>query len=297
MGNEFVTVYLNQNYQGQLRWEGTAPSNIPIGFSQLLYQKSSYIPGQTTMYLSGDVGPDIIEAYGTYSVGDARLAVIDNHWQGTTFYAFFQNTANYSIQATIRLYGRIPGNNFSIEYACSGENWVRFKLSQSLGRSRAQPHFTAQVYSKRKPYNIKITNTKQTNFNAEFLATCEFGSPAVSITCKGQEPIARQYKVDLIGYRLVPRYYFLKLFGREEVSELTSSIYSQKTLTPAEIQETGGKKTLTIRNHLIQSQAEAETIAQNLLNHYKEIINSFVIEVSCPPPLEVGDTISIVSQY
>ena len=296
--NEFyryVTINLNQNYQGQLRWEGTAPPNIPIGPLQLLSQQSSYVPGQTTMYLSSDVGTGIIEAHGTYSVGDARLIVIDTHWQGTTFYTFFQNTSSSSILATIRTYGRIPGNNFSIEYACSGENWVRFKLSQSLGKS--QPHFTINVYSKRKPYNIKITNTKQTNFNAEFLATCEFGSPAVSITCKGQEPVARQYKVDLVGYRLVPRYYFLKLFGREEVSELTSSIYSQKTLTPTEIQETGGKKTLTIRNHLIQSQAEADIIAQNLLNHYKEIINSFVIEVSCPPPLEVGDTISIVSQY
>jgi hypothetical protein len=109
--------------------------------------------------------------------------------------------------------------------------------------------------------------------------------------------VARQYRVDLYGYKLIPRYYFLKLFGREIVSELTSSIYSQKTLTSEEIQETGGKKTLTIRNHLVQSQSEAETIAQNLLNHYRQIINSFVIEVSCPPPLEVGDTVSIVSQY
>ena len=296
--NEFcryVTINLNQNYQGQLRWEGTAPPDIPIGPLQLLSQQSSYVPGKTTMYLSSGVGTGIIEAHGTYSVGDARLIVIDTHWQGTTFYTFFQNTSSSSILATIRIYGRMPGNNFSIEYACSGENWARFKLSQSLGKSK--PNFSIKVYSKRKPYNIKVTNTKQTEFNAEFLATCEFGSPAVSITCKGQEPIARQYRVDLVGYRLIPRYYFLKLFGREEVSELTSSIYSQKTLTPAEIQETGGKKTLTIRNHLIQSQSEADTIAQNLLNHYRQIINSFVIEVSCPPPLEVGDTISIVSQY
>ena len=89
----------------------------------------------------------------------------------------------------------------------------------------------------------------------------------------------------------------MKLFGREEVSELTSSIYSQKMLSPGEIQETGGKKTLTIRHHLIQSQAEAESIAQNLLDHYRQVINSFIVEVSCPPPLEVGETVSIVSQY
>ena len=98
------------------------------------------------------------------------------------------------------------------------------------------------------------------------------------------------------GYKLVPRYYFLKLFGRERVSELSSSIYSQKTLTPDEIQETGGKKTLTVNNHLIQSQAEADFVAQNLLNCYSQIINSFIIEVSCPPPLEVGDIVSVVSQ-
>jgi len=293
--DRIVTINLSQNYQGQMRWTGTAPSNIPISALQLIAQNANYIPGHTTAFLSASAGTANIDLIGTHEVGSINLQVLRTFWSGVTYYVVFQNTQSSPIIAYVRIYGRIPGNNFSINYVDSGENWARFKLSQSLGKSN--PNFSIKVYSKRKPYNIKVTNTKQTEFNAEFLATCEFGSPAVSITCKGQEPVARQYRVDLYGYKLIPRYYFLKLFGREIVSELTSSIYSQKTLTPEEIQETGGKKTLTIRNHLVQSQSEAETIAQNLLNHYRQIINSFVIEVSCPPPLEVGDTVSIVSQY
>jgi len=293
--DRIVTINLNQNYQGQMRWTGTAASNIPISALQLIAQNANYIPGHTTAFLSASAGTNNIDLIGTYEVGSVNLQVLRTLWSGVTFYVVFQNMQSSPIIAYVRIYGRIPGNNFSINYVDSGENWARFKLSQSLGKST--PNFSIKVYSKRKPYNIKVTNTKLTEFNAEFLATCEFGSPAVSITCKGQEPVARQYRVDLYGYKLIPRYYFLKLFGREIVSELTSSIYSQKTLTSEEIQETGGKKTLTIRNHLVQSQSEAETIAQNLLNHYRQIINSFVIEVSCPPPLEVGDTVSIVSQY
>lgn len=290
-----VTINLNQNYQGQIRWVGYAPANIPDGTKQQIAYTSGSIPGNTTttLYLSGSA--EYFDMVGTYAVGSANLQVIGSWWNGYTWAVRFQNLSSSAINCSMYIYGRARGIRFTIDYMASGENWIKFKLRQSRGYGGS--NFTIYVYSKRKPYNIKVTNTKLTEFNAEFLATCEFGSPAVSITCKGQEPVARQYKVDLVGYRLVPRYYFLKLFGREEVSELTSSIYSQKTLTPTEIQETGGKKTLTIRNHLIQSQAEADIIAQNLLNHYKEIINSFVIEVSCPPPLEVGDTISIVSQY
>jgi len=199
-----------------------------------------------------------------------------------------------------KVHATTPPAYFNIIPLGADDDYARFKLSieEHLGFCPVDwpQTFSINVYSKRKPYNVKVTNTKLTEFNAEFIAKCDFSTPSVTITCKGQAPTPRSYRVDLWGYKLVPRYYFLKLFGRERVSELSSSIYSQKTLTPDEIQETGGKKTLTVNNHLIQSQAEADFVAQNLLNCYSQIINSFIIEVSCPPPLEVGDIVSVVSQ-
>ena len=126
------------------------------------------------------------------------------------------------------------------------------------------------------------------------MAKCDFGTPTVTITCQGQEAVARPYTITLTGLKLIPRDYYLTLYGREFVSELTSKIYSFSKLSDIEIAQTGGAKFLTIRNHLIQSQSEADNLAQSLLNHYKNVVNMYSITVSCPPPLEVGDTVNII---
>lgn len=299
-GSYYETVYLSPGNQGQIRWEAEGPNNVADSttYSAVTGVTTKIWAWQTrTISLDYDTAR-WIDPQGTWGVGNADyVRVTKTYWSGNTYYVTFQNwsqTEDFDVWMTI--YARRRGITFNVYFDYSTEDRVRFKIT-AIGNPQYLPAtFYFDVYSKRKPYNTKVTNTKQTAFNAEFKATCEFGNPPVTITCTGQEPIARPYRVDLIGYKLVPRYYFLKLFGREVVNELTSAIYSQKTLTPAEIQETGGKKTLTIRNHLVQSQAEADEIAQNLLNHYREIVNSFVIEVSCPPPLEVGDTVSIISQ-
>ena len=291
-----VTMYLSQNYQGEMRWEGDSPSDLPLGPFAQCAQRITLLPANTYRWVSATGLSTLVELQGAYEVADERISVLDTQWAGSTFSVLFYNPTSSSSYVTVTVYGRLPAVIHSIEYAGNTDSSASFYIRRTASRGTSAT-FKITVWSKRKPYNVKVTNTKLTGTSAEFLAKCDFDSPTVSIICKGQEPTPRQYRVDVLGCKLIPRRYFLKLFGREEVSELTSSIYSQKTLSPDEIQETGGKKTLTIRNHLIQSQDEAETIAQNLLNHYRQIINSFIIEVSCPPPLEVGDTVSIVSQY
>ena len=289
-------MYLSQNYQGEMRWEGDSPSDLPLGPFAQCAQHKTLLPANTYRWVSATGLSTLVELQGAYEVADERISVLDTQWAGSTFSVLFYNPTSSSSYVTVTVYGRLPAVIHSIEYAGHTESSVSFYIRRTASRGTSAT-YTITVWSKRKPYNIKVTNTKLTGTSAEFVAKCDFDSPTVSITCKGQEPTPRRYRVDVLGCKLIPRRYFLKLFGREEVSELTSSIYSQKMLSPEEIQETGGKKTLTIRNHLIQSQTEADIIAQNLLNHYRQIINSFIIEVSCPPPLEVGDTVSIVSQY
>ena len=283
-----VTMYLSQNYQGEIRWEGASPADVSAGPLMIVAEQTYSVPGNGGgSYRVTGIPSWATDLNGSYVAGSQNLRVFSTYWTTNSFWVDCQNTSSSSVSLTIRVYGRRPGVIHSIEYAGHTESSVSFYIRRTATRGDSAT-YTITVRSKRKPYNVKVTNTKLTGTSAEFVAKCDFDSPTVSITCKGQEPTPRQYRVDVLGCKLIPRRYFLKLFGREEVSELTSSIYSQKTLSPDEIQETGGKKTLTIRNHLIQSQDEAETIAQNLLNHYRQIINSFIIEVSCPPPLEVG---------
>ena len=290
-----VTMYLSQNYQGEMRWEGDSPSDLPLGPFAQCAQHITLLPANTYRWVSATGLSTLVELQGAYEVADERISVLDTQWAGSTFSVLFYNPTSSSSYVTVTVYGRLPAVIHSIEYAGNTDSSASFYIRRTASRGTSAT-YTITVWSKRKPYNIKVTNTKLTEFNAEFIAKCDFSTPSVTITCKGQAPTPRSYRVDLWGYKLVPRYYFLKLFGRERVSELSSNIYSQKTLTSDEIQETGGKKTLTVNNHLIQSQAEADFVAQNLLNCYSQIINSFIIEVSCPPPLEVGDIVSVVSQ-
>jgi len=109
----------------------------------------------------------------------------------------------------------------------------------------------------------------------------------------GYKPATRPYRIDLEGNRLIARPYFLKLFGRDVVSELTEEIYSHKSLSQAEINAVGGKRTLIINNHLIQSQADAELLATELLSSFSQYVSSYTITTTCPPPVEVGDTVTV----
>jgi len=62
--------------------------------------------------------------------------------------------------------------------------------------------------------------------------------------------------------------------------------------TAGEKAAVGGEKTLTITNHLIQSNANAQTIADILLLRLKNRKKYFVADSEfCPLPIEIGDTI------
>ena len=314
-----VTVNLNQNYQGQIRWTGQAPANIPEGARQQVSYSSGAIPGKqtVTLYLSGS--SEFFDLTGTCIVGNANLRVIGEWWQGNIYCVTFQNMSSSPIDCWMYIFGRARGIIFTIDYMASGQNWARFKLRQSRGYGGSV--FRVSVYSKTRPYGTKIVQEEVTNRRAQFKATCDFGTPPVTIICRGQEPAVRPYKVELYGYeptarpyriniygykpatrpyrinlegnRLIARPYFLKLFGRDVVSELTEEIYSHKSLSQAEINAVGGKRTLIINNHLIQSQADAELLATELLNSFSQYISSYTITTTCPPPVEVGDTVTV----
>ena len=287
-----VTVVIRAFNQGDIRWKIECPQNLPEGPLEVCIERTEAIP-------AGEVRDIPVTAPSRYGAleGFAEPTPESRWWVGRTFIARYDNTGGTKpLHTRTYIKGRLPAVIYTAEFAGVSGRRVNFTIRRTSDRGDVVG-YGITIWSKRKPYNIKVTRSKVTETYAEFLAKCDFGSPDVEITCQGQEPAPRQYRVEVQGCKLVPRYYFLKLFGRKEVGELTSTIYSQKTLSEEDIQDTGGKKTLTIRNHLIQSQEEAEALAQNLLDHYQQVVNSLIIEVSCPPPLEVGDTVSIVSQY
>lgn len=72
------------------------------------------------------------------------------------------------------------------------------------------------------------------------------------------------------------------------------SITAEATATAEEIQAAGGKRTLTIRNHLIQDQTTAQDVADAYLAEYKKQKLKMRITAVAPIPYEVGDTIGLV---
>ena len=69
------------------------------------------------------------------------------------------------------------------------------------------------------------------------------------------------------------------------------AITAEAVASAAEIEAAGGKRTLTIRNHLIQDQATAQALADAYLAEYKEQKVKMRITITTPLPYEVGDTI------
>jgi len=69
------------------------------------------------------------------------------------------------------------------------------------------------------------------------------------------------------------------------------AITAEAIASDAEIEAAGGKRTLTIRNHLIQDQAAAQAVADTYLAEYKKQKLKVRITTTTPLPYEVGDTI------
>ncbi len=69
------------------------------------------------------------------------------------------------------------------------------------------------------------------------------------------------------------------------------AITAEAIASAAEIEVAGGKRTLTIRNHLIQDQDTAEAVANAYLAEYKKQKAKMRITTIAPLPYEIGDTI------
>jgi len=68
-------------------------------------------------------------------------------------------------------------------------------------------------------------------------------------------------------------------------------IKAEATASIEDIAKVGGKKTLTINNHLIQNMSIAQNIANAYLAEYKDQKIMMVVDRPIPLPYEIGDTI------
>jgi len=71
-----------------------------------------------------------------------------------------------------------------------------------------------------------------------------------------------------------------------------TEIKAEATASDEDIAKVGGKRTLTINNHLIQNMSIAQNIANAYLADYKDQKTKLIITKPCPPPYEIGDTIT-----
>lgn len=71
------------------------------------------------------------------------------------------------------------------------------------------------------------------------------------------------------------------------------ALTAEATASTGEIALAGGKKTLTVKNHLIQTSSGAQAIANAYLAEYKKQKVKIRITTVNPIPYEVGDTIGL----
>ena len=76
-----------------------------------------------------------------------------------------------------------------------------------------------------------------------------------------------------------------------EFGSVESTVDATATASAADIAKTGGKRTLTIDNHLIQTTVVAQAVADAYLADYKDQKTKLTITKPTPPPYEIGDTV------
>jgi len=74
---------------------------------------------------------------------------------------------------------------------------------------------------------------------------------------------------------------------------LKTEIKAEATASSGDIAKVGGKRSLTIKNHLIQTQTLADLIADAYLAEYKDQKTKFIVTRPTPAPYEIGDTIKV----
>jgi len=72
-----------------------------------------------------------------------------------------------------------------------------------------------------------------------------------------------------------------------------TEIKSEATASDADIAKVGGKRSLTIENHLIQNQTIADLISAAYLADYKDQKTKLIVTRPTPAPYEIGDTITV----
>lgn len=72
------------------------------------------------------------------------------------------------------------------------------------------------------------------------------------------------------------------------------TIKAEATASAGEILAAGGKITLSIRNHLIQTIAKAQSTADAYLSEYKTQKLKIRVKTPTPLPYEEGDTIGVL---
>lgn len=70
-----------------------------------------------------------------------------------------------------------------------------------------------------------------------------------------------------------------------------TEIKAEAIASSGDIAAVGGKRSLTIKNHLIQTQTVANLVANNYLDDYKDQKTKLVVTRPTPAPYEIGDTI------
>jgi hypothetical protein len=70
-----------------------------------------------------------------------------------------------------------------------------------------------------------------------------------------------------------------------------TEIKAEATASPEDVKKVGGKRTLPINNHLIQTMGIAQNIANAYLAEYKDQKITMVVDRPIPLPYEIGDTI------
>ncbi len=271
-------------------FELTNPDDLPGGSKSTLESKSGGVnPGASTTitltksFTAGRYDNFACELYDTSPYISMSYSISYGATSVSASVTLSNSKPDGTSQAyKVRLVGFTAPTKFSSRVVSSSEHTASVELKQEGYLVGSWPNnFTYKGYAYKKPYSASFTNTYLSGTKAKITVKTDRNNMPLVATAYGRE--------------CIPRSYSIKVFGRKHTPELESKVYSLKKLADATILAQGGASYLTINNHLVQSQSDADTIAQNLLAHYQKYVNRVTVETISPAPLEVGDTVTFLT--
>jgi hypothetical protein len=294
-------IYVHTGITSTITESFASPANVPTGLTfddtNLISADGTGILSKGIIYKHSGVSADIIESFSAPCNGlrglaydGANLLCVDVYWNWIYKHS--------GVTSTIKLKFKSPSKSpTGLTYDATPTVVTKAVTDITMGNPStvmANGEITSMGSDVVTERGFKYGLTEADTWEVHETGTFGVGIFSIKITELSYDTIyyIRAYAKNKKGISF-GSYWKFKTAYPFVYEENEIEIKAEAVASDEEIAAVGGKRTLTIHNHLIQDVSIAQAIADAYLAEYKDQKTKFVIKKANPPPYEIGDFIEI----